>query len=188
MSLTSKLQAVNEVLAGIGEAPVSSLSSGFVTASMASQKIDAVSKELQERGWHFNTEESLRLVPDFEGNIRLPDNILRVDSVDNRAQVVQRGLRPYDKARHSFKFTSPVEATVVVQLEWDDLPEAARLYIQYRAKRLFQNDLMGDPTLHQIQTPEEKDAWARLSQMDSECEDYNIFDNYDLADWIRRDI
>lgn len=188
MSLTTKLQAVNEVLAGIGEAPVSSLSSGFITASMAAQKIDAVSKELQERGWHFNTEEALPMTPDFEGNIRLPDNVLRVDPVDTASQVIQRGLRLYDKAQHSFRFSAPAVVTLVVELSWDELPEAARQFIKLRAKRLYQNDLMGDSTLHQIQTPEEKDAWARLCQMDSESEDYNLFDNYDLADWIRRDI
>lgn len=188
MSLTTKLQAVNEVLAGIGDSPVSSLSSGFVTASMAASKIDAISKELQERGWSFNTEEGMRLNPDFEGYIQLPDNVLRVDPTDVRSSLVQRGLRLYDKVKHTFKFTQGVNVVMVVELPFEELPEAARAYIKFRAKRLFQNDLMGDPTLHQIQTPEEKDAWARLEQMESESADHNIFDNYDLADWIRRDI
>lgn len=188
MSLTTKLEAVNEVLAGIGEAPVSSLSGGFVTASMASAKVDAISREMQELGWNFNTEENYSLVPDTDGFIQLPATVLRVDPVDTRVPVVQRGRKLYNKLKHSFTFTGPVVVTMVVSLDFEDLPEAARSYVKFRAKRLTQNDLLGDPTLHQVQTPEEKAAWARLLQSDSESADHNIFDNYDLADWIRRDL
>jgi hypothetical protein len=77
---------------------------------------------------------------------------------------------------------------MIVELPFEELPEAARVYVKFRAKRLMQNDLLGDPTLHQVQTPEEKASWDRLQQMDSEVTDHNIFDNYDLADWIRREL
>lgn len=188
MALTTKLEAVNEVLAGIGESPVSSLASGFVTASMASDKIDAVSRELQERGWNFNIEEGLSLAPDVTGLIHLPANVLRVEHADERQPITQRGLKLYDKVRHSYTFTQSVQVHMVVELAFEELPEAARAYVKFRAKRLLQNDLLGDPTLHQVQTPEEKNAWERLEQMDSESTDHNIFDNYELAEWVRRDL
>lgn len=188
MALTTKLQAVNEVLAGIGESPVSSLSGGFVTAAMAVEKIESISREMQELGWNFNTEDNFPLLPDYDGFIQLPANVLRVDPVDIRSTVVQRGLKLYDKGRHTYKFTASIKCTLVVALEFEELPEAARRFTVLRAKRLLQNDLMGDPTMHQIQAPEEKEAWARLLQSDSESSDHNIFDNYELADWIRRDI
>jgi len=189
MPLTTKIDAVNEVLAGIGESPVSSLSNGFVTASMASSRIDVVSREVQETGWYFNTENAVRLAPDTEGNIKLPANTLRVDSSDvRRGTVVQRGLRLYDNRNHTYTFKVAVELDLVVELPFEELPEAAKRYITLRAKRLFQDDLLGSGELHQAQTPDEIAALQMLKQMDSEVGDYNIFDNYDLADWIRRDI
>lgn len=189
MSLTTKLEAVNEVLSGIGESPVSSLDSGFITASMASSKIDSVSREVQERGWYFNTETGHRLAPDFEGFIRLPANTLRVDSSDiRRGTVTQRGLRLYDNVQHTYKFKRAIEVDIVVCLAFDELPEAAKRYITLRTKRLFQDDIMGAPGQHQTQSEDEIRAYAKLEQMDSEVGDYNIFDNFDLADWIRRDI
>lgn len=189
MPLTTKIDAVNEVLAGIGESPVSSLSSGFVTASMAASRINTVSREVQEYGWYFNTDTRMRLAPDTEGNIRLPANTLRVDGSDiRRGTLVQRGLRLYDNLNHTYTFKVAVEVDLVVELPFEELPEAAKRYITLRAKRLFQDDLLGAVELHQAQTPDEIAALQTLKQMDSEVGDYNIFDNYDLADWIRRDI
>lgn len=187
--MTTKIQAVNEVLAGVGEAPVSSLSSGFITASIASDKIDTISREVQEKGWYFNTEPNTPLVPDFEGHINLPNNILRVDSSDiRRGTLIQRGRRVYDLAARSYKFTRTVTVDVVVELPFEELPEAAKRFITLRAKRIFQADFMGDPSLQQMQTPDEVEAMIALKQMESETGDFNIFNNYDLADWIRRDI
>lgn len=186
MALTTKLEAVNEVLAGIGESPVSSLSSGFTTASTAEQKLNSVSKAVQETGWFFNTETELELLPDSNGNIYLPSNTLRADEHEKGGTLVQRGLRLYDNKKHSYRFTQPVKIDVVVELPWDELPQAAREYIQYRTKRLFQADYMGEINLMKAQSEEEAAALYRLKQADSESGDFNIFDNYDLAFWHQR--
>lgn len=189
--MSRKLDAVNEVLEGIGEQPVSSLDGGFITASMAATRIDRVSRAVQERGWHFNTEPGHRLSPDFEGFIQLPANTLRVDGVDlKRGDLTQRGLKLYNLKDHTFKFTgnTSVVVDIVVLLDFDELPEAARRFITARSKRMFQDGLMGSPELHQAQTPDEIEAMQDLKQMDSEVGDYNIFDNYDLADWISREL
>lgn len=188
MALTTKLEAVNEILAGIGEPPVSSLSSGFVTASLAEQKLNAVSKETQERGWFFNTDTNIKLLPDSTGNINLPGNTLRVDQHRKGGGIVQRGVRLYDNLKHTYSFSQPVNLDIVVELAWEELPQAAREYAKYRAKRLFQADYMGEPTLTQIQSQEEITALHRLMQADSESGDFNIFDNYETADWLNRDL
>lgn len=189
MTQTTLLMAVNQVLAGIGEAPVSSLNSGFITARMANDKIDMVSREVQEKGWSFNTEEAYRLTPDDEGNLYLPANTLRVDGHSaTKHHVTQRGRRLYDIRNRTYRFKGGLELDLVLELPFEELPEAAKRYITMRAKRMFQNDLQGDPGMHQAQTPDEIQAMQDLKQQDSEVGDYNIFDGYDLADWIRRDI
>uniref|UniRef100_UPI0040473467 hypothetical protein n=1 Tax=Shewanella sp. TaxID=50422 RepID=UPI0040473467 len=56
MAGTSKLDAVNTMLSSIGEAPVSSLSSGLIEAEIAETILDTIDREVQSMGWHFNTE------------------------------------------------------------------------------------------------------------------------------------
>lgn len=188
MALTTKLQAVNEILAGIGESPVSSLSSGFITASNAEQRLDEVSKNMQERGWFFNTENGMKLLPDSNGYIPLPNNTLRADVSQYGGSLVQRGLRLYDNAKHTYVFTQPVSLDIVVELSWEELPQAARDYAKFRAKRLFQADYMGEPNLLQVQSQEEGASFQRLLQADSSVADHNIFDNYEMASWLNRDL
>jgi hypothetical protein len=189
MALTSQLDGVNEVLAGIGESPVNGLSSGFVTASMANTRLESVSREVQETGWYFNTETKRKLAVDSEGFIPVPFNTLRVDgSAVRGGHLVQRGSRLYNLENHSFTFTQSAEVDIVLELAFEELPEAAKRYIILRSKRKFQDDILGDTFQHQMQAPDELEALQKLKQMDSETGDYNIFDNYDLADWIRRDI
>jgi len=52
MAGTSKLDAVNTMLSSIGEAPVSSLSSGLIEAEIAETILDTIDREVQSMGWH----------------------------------------------------------------------------------------------------------------------------------------
>ncbi len=53
---TSKLSAVNTLLAIIGEAPVNSLNPPLTgDASLAERTLDEVSREVQGAGWSWNT-------------------------------------------------------------------------------------------------------------------------------------
>ncbi len=53
---TSKLSAVNTLLAIIGEAPINSLNPPLTgDASLAERTLDEVSREVQGAGWSWNT-------------------------------------------------------------------------------------------------------------------------------------
>jgi len=74
---TSKLSAVNTLLAIIGEAPVNSLNAPLTgDASLAERTLDEVSREVQGAGWSWNTMlyDSIPL-PLLFGSIRLPTHL-----------------------------------------------------------------------------------------------------------------
>lgn len=188
MAGTTKIDAVNTMLSAIGEAPVSSLSSGLLEAEIAESILDTVDREVQSMGWHFNTELNKSYAQDTNGEIILGTNILRADAtqkVDSR-DLVQRGLKMYDRGNHTFTINAEAALDVVVQLDFDDLPEVAKRYVVLRASRIFQDRIVGSNTLHDFQIRDEQGALAELREFDKAADDHNIFDNYDTFSIIDR--
>lgn len=190
MTPTTKLEAVNIMLSSIGESPVNSLNSGLVDAEIAETILNAINREVQGKGWHYNTEIKMRLSPSLDGEIVLPPNTLRVDRAvnDPDEDLVQRGGKLYNKSNHSFKITAAVEVDMVVLLDFEDIPEAARRYITIRAARIFQDRVVGDQELHAFQQSDEMQAWIELQDEEAQTADYSVFDNYDVARVLHRGI
>jgi len=188
MAGTTKLDAVNTMLSAIGEAPVNSLSSGLVEAEIAETILNTVNREVQSMGWHFNTEYKKSYPQDTNGEIVLGSDILRADSTleANGKDLVQRGLKMYDRKNHTFNVGSSVNLDVIVELTFDDLPEAAKRFVTLRATRIFQDRVVGSDTLHGFQREDEERALYELKQFDQSASDNNIFDNYDVFSIIDR--
>jgi hypothetical protein len=188
MAGTSKLDAVNTMLSSIGEAPVSSLSSGLIEAEIAESILDTVDREVQSMGWHFNTELNKSFAQTLAGEILLPADILRADATlkANSPNLVQRGLKMYDRTNHTFNVGTDAALDVVVQLAFNDVPEVAKRYIVLRATRIFQDRVVGSQTLHEFQQQDENRAFVELRDFDKAADDHNIFDNYDTFSIIDR--
>jgi len=188
MAGTSKLDAVNTMLSSIGEAPVSSLSSGLIEAEIAETILDTVDREVQSMGWHFNTDLNRSFAQTPAGEILLPADILRADATlrANAPNLVQRGLKMYDRTNHTFNVGTDAALDVVVQLVFDDVPEVAKRYIVLRATRIFQDRVVGSDTLHSFHQEDENRAFIELRDFDKAADDHNIFDNYDTFSIIDR--
>jgi len=188
MAGTSKLDAVNTMLSSIGEAPVSSLSSGLIEAEIAESILNTIDREVQSMGWHFNTELNKSFAQTPAGEILLPADILRADATlkANAPNLVQRGLKMYDRVNHTFIVGTNAALDVVVQLVFDDIPEVAKRYIVLRATRIFQDRVVGSNTLHDFQERDEQQALVQLKDFDKAADDHNIFDNYDTFSIIDR--
>ena len=188
MAGTTKLDAVNTMLSAIGEAPVSSLSSGLIEAEIAETILDTVDREVQSMGWHFNTELNKSFAQDTNGQIILPADILTADAtlVANSPNLVQRGLKMYDRKNHTFNIGKNVGLDVVVQLAFTDVPEVAKRYMVLRATRIFQDRVVGSATLHGFHEKDENRALMELREFDKSADDDNIFDNYDTFSIIDR--
>lgn len=189
---TTKLEAVNTLLGAIGEAPVNSVNSGLVDAETAEKILDEVSREVQSQGWSFNTDFERAFTPDSTNQFLLPTNILRIEQSGPRTatqDVIARGSKLYDRVESSFFFSpsvTSIKMNVVVYLDFEELPEAARRYITIRSARIFQDRVVGSNELHAFQQRDELVALVELKDADSNVNDNNIFDNYGVSSIIDR--
>ena len=188
---TTELEAVNTMLSSIGEAPVNTIEdNGVVDAVMARQILNSVSREVQSRGWHFNTEKEYTITPSYpDGEMVLPKTLLRIDttSIDRDIDVVQRGQRLYDRRKHTFKFDTALKVDMIILLPFDELPEPARQYITIRSSRIFQERVVGSSELSNFSMKDELRALVALREMEAETADYNILtDNYSVARVLER--
>lgn len=175
---TTELEAVNLMLSVIGESPLSSLSSTTVVdAVLARQVLSEVSRTVQSKGWHYNTEKAYPLLPDvYSKTISVPSNCLRVDTVYPTEDVdaVHRGTRLYDRKNHTYQFDKSLKVDMVILLPFDELPEAARYYIAVRAARVFQARTVGSDALWQFSAQDEKDALVAFKKAEGNTADHNI--------------
>ena len=195
MNLSTKLDAVNVMLSIIGEAAVNSLSSGLLDAEMAETILDNITRSVQSTGWSFNEEIGYTLSPDSKGHLNLPANCVRVDLSQTESKYrnstfdyVQRGSKLYDKINHTYVIPDPVVVDMIVLLDFEELPEAARRFITIRASRSFQERVVGSDTLSSLTADDENTAWLDLLHAESDVNDHNIFDDSSVSRVVNRSI
>lgn len=170
---TTELEAVNMMLASIGESPIATLNDGFVDADLARNYLAQVSKATQLQGWAFNTLYNYTLTPDNDGYINLPQNTLKV-VVPGERRYTQRGSKLYDNESHTDVFTSSVIVNLVIALEFSQLSEALRQYLYTAAGRRFQDNMAAEPSIHSISKEDELRAKANFWNEVAEEENYNV--------------
>ena len=185
---TTELEAVNECLENIGQAPVSSISGDLgVDAQIALNFVRKVNRELQSKGWHWNTEKNFPLSPNVDKDILLPSGTLAVDSTgdDRDRDLVQRGPRLYDRDNHTYSFDKTVHVEITIALTFEEMPETARRYIAMKAARVFQNRIENREDEGDLR--DEMDALSILYADALRSEDNNaLHDNWTSAGTIRR--
>lgn len=187
---TTTLEAVNAMLATIGESPVTTVESVDplpVDVAIALNALRFVSREVQTRSWNFNSETDYPLVRDGSGFIPVPQNAVRVDTTYeySKYDVVVRGTRLYDRGEHTFVFPEDLKVDITFVLPFEDLPEPARNYITIRAGRRFQAGQIGSQVLHVLTEQDETDARALLLDDEGDSADFNIltgtFDMFEIT-------
>lgn len=179
----TKLDAVNSILAVIGEMPVTTLEGTLnADAVLASRMLEDVVRDVLVEGWYFNTDHNMELTPDVNGNIELADTVINVD-VDPRysidVDVVQRGNRLYDKKNHTYTFTKPLKGvSMTLFLEFDELPASVKQYVLGLAKVKFQSNVLGDSALHQMLLQDLQKARTAFVAEDIRQSDRNLLDTY----------
>lgn len=175
-SAYSKLAAVNRMLGAIGQEPVNSLSSGNDSAENAERTLDEVSKNVQAKGFHCNTE-VFDLTPDVNDEIAVPVSTLRIDTCgdDSEVNITIRNGKLYDLDNHTSEFdVDTLECEVVFEIDFDDLPYHLANYIAARAAAIFQKRSEGSQVVAGFNSEEEKEAWIDFQDSESEVDDANI--------------
>lgn len=180
---TTELEAVNLMLAAIGESPVQTLEqSGQVDAVIAHQTLRETSLDVQSRGWRFNTDRDFPLKREAHEpyTIPAPANAARIEitQAPSNADLTVRGQRLWDRSRHTDRFPdiAEVKADIVWLLPFDELPQAARRLIAVRGARVFQDRVVGDNALHRFGAEDEKRAEAALRKFEAKTARRTLLD------------
>ena len=178
VAATTELEAINIMLAAIGEATVNTLTGSLpVDVKIAQSTLVEINKSVQAEGWSFNTEIDVTLTPNASKEIVLPVNVLRVDAnIHQHPDIdpIQRGLKLYDRLKNTFEFDEDLICTVVYFRDFDEIPEQARSYINIRAARIFVDRLVSDQGLRTYTKEDEIRARVTLTETDLANGDHNM--------------
>tara|TARA_B100000941_G_C28486186_1_gene545122 strand:- start:805 stop:1416 length:612 start_codon:yes stop_codon:yes gene_type:complete len=178
LARTTKLEAVNKALQMMGEAPLNSLQGLFGLGNLAETTINSVSRKVQTEGWSFNTDYQVSLVRDsITNHISVGDNVSRVvvDPYDYPDyDVVQRGQKLYDRKNNTYVFTENIKADLTIILDWDDLPEHARVYIMTKTGRELQESMIGSKDLTEINIILEQETRAQFMEEETTLSEHSM--------------
>jgi len=174
----NELQAVNMLLAAIGEAAVSSLETATtVDVTQAKNLLSNINREVQQKGWHFNTEWDVILSLDSDSRIPLGTSILSIYSPTKLTTIRGREGSSflYDLDNNTFTWGASVnDAVTITLLDFEDIPQTARQYITSKAARIFQEEIIGQISAESINRQEEVEAYADLMDDEGERSGFNV--------------
>lgn len=174
---SNQLDAVNEVLSVIGSSPVNSLQDDLnVDVLNAKRILQGVSRQVQSRGWDFNTEDSVTLSPDTQtGLIPCPNNYLTFTA--SGYKLIRRQGYFFDISSQTNQFPGGLTISLIRQIDFQELPEIFRKYITVRASRVFQMRYLTSADIDQHLQIEQSSAYADLIDYDLTSGEYNIFED-----------
>jgi len=170
----TELEAVNTILATIGEAGIASLSddvNDITDSGLAQRTLKEVSRDVQSEAWSWNTDEGVSINKTASDTYVVPSNTLTVDFSPNRypdMQYVMRGLRVYDRNSQRYDFgkinggEALVAAKLVAELKWSELPHAAQQYITIRSARIFSDRYVASSVVFTYTVADEDQARTLL--------------------------
>jgi hypothetical protein len=179
-AVSTELDAVNQILSSVGQAPVTTLDLQNPEVSIVLNTLREINRQVQAEGWIFNTEREYELTPDSETNqILYPFNMLQIDTNHtyhkNKYDVVKRGNKLYDRLHHTYTFTDPIKADVVWYFDFTDVPAAIQTYITARAARMCATKMVGDRELNGLLQEQELQTRAAAIEYDCNQGDYSMF-------------
>ena len=177
----TELSAVNSILGAIGQSPINELVFDNPEVSFIYNILRDSNVDVQNEGWHFNTENHVKYTPDDNGKIAIGSDILRMDVTDGWAKreydVVKRNGNLYDKYDHTDDWTdvTSIELDIVKLFTFTDLPMVFQRYIIYRASRLAATQLVVNAQLVQLLAQQEIAARAACVEYECNQGNHNMF-------------
>lgn len=172
----TELDSVNNLLLSIGQSPVNTLAvPGVKDVSIAQLTLHDVAREVQSKGWSYNVDTAYPMPRDVDGTVPIPANVLQI--VPDDTTYVERARKLYDTANRTFVVdpNANVTAEVTWFLAFEDLPQIARKYIERRAGRIFQANIVGSQILYQFTKEMEMEASAEHDRYQLRSRKVNFF-------------
>jgi hypothetical protein len=178
--MLTKLQAINEILTSVGETPALTLVTGAADTTAAETVLDAETRKVLAKGWHFNTDEDFEIVPDVNGRLAVPADALSIDNTEetrSKYDLVERSGFLYDKTTHSNVIGAAVKCRIVRDVAFADIPFHIQRVIVAQATRKYQQSYIGSAALDTAATNELVQAVGASEDTEADSDDYNILDN-----------
>lgn len=173
----AELEAVNEILAAIGESPVSTLE-GDTNADVVSARriLHKINRREQSKGWTFNIDEDATLYPDtYSKLITFMPNYLRVVSTGTGSPYVNRGGFLYDRTTKTDRFDGPVSVQLVTLMSYEEMPEVFKSLIVAKAAKEFNISFFGAPEIDTVLANEILDLQQAVMEYEMDYGAFNVF-------------
>ena len=169
------LEVINTCITATGNLPVSSAATPHPGVIFAKSIIERVNRRVQSRGYWFNREYGVEFIPQTDGTIMVPSNVLTCDAIGAAQNVVMQGRQFYNMTTRSLIFPSDtvVTADIVVLREYEDLPPTVFNYIEAKALLKFLVQQHGEKEKIADAKQEVFDTGVLLTRNELQTEDPN---------------
>jgi hypothetical protein len=186
------IPSINRILSLIGEPPISNTNENSL-ASEAMRLFIATDKELQGRGWWFNTlEEYTTGEPDEAGLISISSAFLSIEPLEPRSPRLSintlgiGGTVLYNNDTFSPVFTKAVKLKVIYRENTQNVPQKYLEYLEVRVAILL-TELYPQSGVDIQRLPKmEVELRAYFKDREFDEANYSIFDSYDVAARVGR--
>lgn len=202
MDILSELDALNVILRALGRMPVNSTDPADLTpdALFSLEELRYVNRFVQNQGWHWNTERSVKLVKDVSNKVPVTDDVSRLDNAkragprmggvdpiirkdgDGIRKLWDKNAQARDENPFDFSKVSEVRVDLVRLLDFEDTPDSFRHYVTIRAARNVQARLISDPALYRFTLDDEARALTILAKDELDTSDANAMNQR----WMHR--
>lgn len=158
-----ELEVINGCLATLGETPLNSLDDDHTYKPAALNYLTDSLREMQARGWWFNTELA-KLDPDATTKrITIPQDALKIAPIARVTPAYGvRGKYLYDTLNTTLEWDKALTLIVVRCLSLDDLPFLAACLVKYDAITKFQKEYDADGQKLSILSQQRTEARVNL--------------------------
>ena len=173
-----KTDAINLCLRYIGEAPIPE---GITLdeldtqheAVVINQILDEASEKIQLQGWWFNTETWTFRPDSTTGKIGIPSSVLYFKPTGG-GDYILRGTALYDRDNQTYIFTDTVEASVIWNTVFGDLPASFAFFVAYTAAKEAQMLFNGDSSIDKDLSTRIQEAYIRVQREHLRYKGHNL--------------
>lgn len=184
-AVSTELDAVNQILSAVGQAPVTTLDLQNPEVYTVLQTLRDTSREVQSEGWNFNTEYCVKMSKNADNTIDVAYNVLQIDTNKEKHQddynVIQKDGKLYDKYHHlfddreEFKFTKDIYCDIIYFYSFNNLPYAFQAHIIAKSARKVSTKLVGNTDLVRVLAVDEEQTKAAMMEYETRQGDFSIF-------------
>ena len=196
---TSELNAVNQILASVGQAPVTTLDQTNPDVAICYMTLKETSRQVQAEGWTFNKEFNYPLdVDSSTRRFKIPNNMLQVDLAEcrkydygkydsvRRTPPDEKEAYLYERNNHTYEWDEDKLYLDIVWLwSWDDLPIPVQEYITAKAATIVSQRIITDNNLYTMLKEQENYLRAQALEYEANQGDFTYFGHPQGQDYYR---